>query len=63
MESALRPAGLKLIETFRWEPAAGFVRLPAHLARMAAAGADYVRRTFSWPAVRERFLGAREAWA
>ena len=38
VESALRrtaPDGLTLIETFRWEPAAGFVRLPAHLARMA----------------------------
>jgi 4-amino-4-deoxychorismate lyase len=30
---------LRLIETFRWEPAAGFVRLPAHLARLAAAAA------------------------
>jgi 4-amino-4-deoxychorismate lyase len=39
VESALRPAGLKLIETFRWEPEAGFVRLPAHLARLAAAAA------------------------
>lgn len=43
MESALRrsaPDGLTLIETFRWEPGAGFVRLPAHLARMArGAGA------------------------
>jgi 4-amino-4-deoxychorismate lyase len=42
VESALRgsaPAGLRLIETFRWEPGAGFVRLPAHLARMAAAAA------------------------
>jgi 4-amino-4-deoxychorismate lyase len=26
--------GLKLIETLRWEPGAGFVRLDAHLARM-----------------------------
>jgi glycosyltransferase involved in cell wall biosynthesis len=30
--------------------------------RMAAAGAEYVRRTFSWPAVRRRFLGALEEW-
>jgi glycosyltransferase involved in cell wall biosynthesis len=30
--------------------------------RMAAAGAAYVRRTFSWPAVRTRFLGALEEW-
>ena len=30
---------------------------------MAAAGAAYVRATFSWPAVRERFLGALEEWA
>ncbi len=38
MESALRrsaPGDLKLIETFRWEPGGGFVRLPAHLARLA----------------------------
>jgi 4-amino-4-deoxychorismate lyase len=30
------PNGLTLIETMRWEPATGFVRLPAHLARLAA---------------------------
>jgi len=42
VESALRgphPAGLRLIETLRWEPRAGFVRLPAHLGRMAAGAA------------------------
>ena len=42
MESALRrsaPGDLKLVETLRWEPATGFVRLPAHLARLAAAAA------------------------
>ena len=42
MESALRgphAAGLRLIETFRWEPGAGFVRLEAHLARMEAGAA------------------------
>ena len=42
VESALRrsaPADLTLIETFRWEPGAGFVRLPAHLARMARGAA------------------------
>ena len=42
MESALRrlaPAGLRLIETFRRDPEAGFVRLPAHLARLARGAA------------------------
>ena len=42
MESPLRrsaPPGLRLIETFRWDPAAGFVRLEAHLGRLAAAAA------------------------
>ena len=43
MESPLRddaPGDLKLIETLRWEPRTGFVRLPAHLSRLAAgAGA------------------------
>ena len=42
VESALRgsaPADLKLIETLRWEPGAGFVRLDAHLARLAAEAA------------------------
>ncbi len=42
MESALRrsaPDGLRLIETFRWAPEGGFVRLPAHLARMARGAA------------------------
>ena len=41
MESALRraaPDDLRLIETFRWEPAAGFVRLAG------ASGADGARR-------------------
>ena len=42
MESALRndaPPELKLIETLRWDPDLGFVRLAAHYARLAA-GAD-----------------------
>ena len=42
MEGALRgaaPADLRLIETFRWEPAAGFARLPAHLARLGRGAA------------------------
>jgi 4-amino-4-deoxychorismate lyase len=42
VECALResaPADLRLIETFRWEPGAGFVRLPAHLARLARGAA------------------------
>lgn len=42
MEGALRrtaPAGLRLIETFRWEPGAGFLRLAAHRARLGGAAA------------------------
>lgn len=42
MESALRddaPAGLRLIETLRWDMASGYVRLAAHVGRLAA-GAD-----------------------
>uniref|UniRef100_UPI002611CB56 aminotransferase class IV n=1 Tax=uncultured Amaricoccus sp. TaxID=339341 RepID=UPI002611CB56 len=42
MESALRrsaPADLRLIETFRWEPGGGFVRWPAHLARLRRSAA------------------------
>lgn len=42
LQSALRraaPADLRLIETFRWEPGAGFIRLPAHLARLTATAA------------------------
>jgi 4-amino-4-deoxychorismate lyase len=42
VESALRgsaPADLKLIETLRWEPATGFLRLGQHLARLAGAAA------------------------
>lgn len=31
------PAGLQLIETLRWEPAGGFIRLDRHLARLAAS--------------------------
>lgn len=48
MESALRdslPRDARLIETFRWEPEAGFVNLDRHLARMARSaevlGFDY----------------------
>lgn len=48
MESTLRsrvPAGTRLIETFRWEPEAGFINLDQHLARMErsarALGFDY----------------------
>jgi 4-amino-4-deoxychorismate lyase len=39
-ESTLRDrntAGFELIETLRWEPEAGFVRLDCHLARLAAS--------------------------
>lgn len=42
MESALRdgvPSGTRLIETFRWEPEAGFINLDRHLARMARSAA------------------------
>lgn len=35
---------------------------PGLASGMAAAGAAYVRETFSWPAVRERFLGALDDW-
>ena len=48
MESALcdsLPRDARLIETFRWEPEAGFVNLDRHLARMARSaevlGFDY----------------------
>ena len=34
------PAGFDLIETLRWEPEAGFVRLDRHLARLAASAAE-----------------------
>jgi glycosyltransferase involved in cell wall biosynthesis len=36
---------------------------PALRRRMAAAGADYTRSTFSWPAVRERFMDALADWS
>jgi 4-amino-4-deoxychorismate lyase len=39
-ESAVRDgngAGFELIETLRWEPARGFVRLERHMARLAAS--------------------------
>lgn len=42
MEGSLRdgaPADLILIETLRWEADHGYVRLPAHLARLAASAA------------------------
>lgn len=34
-----QPAGFGLIETFRWEPAAGFVRLEGHIARLERSAA------------------------
>ncbi len=34
------PAGFDLIETLRWEPGAGFIRLDRHLARLSASAAD-----------------------
>lgn len=36
---------------------------PDALAAMAEAGARYTRTTFSWPAVRRRFLTALEDWS
>jgi glycosyltransferase involved in cell wall biosynthesis len=36
---------------------------PLTARRMAEAGAHYTRETFSWPAVRRRFLGALEDWS
>ncbi len=38
-ESARKPLGL--IETLRWEPVSGFVRLDMHLARMASSAAVF----------------------
>lgn len=35
-----QPADFDLIETLRWEPAAGFVRLERHLARLYASAAE-----------------------
>jgi 4-amino-4-deoxychorismate lyase len=34
------PAGFDLIETLRWEPDGGFVRLDRHLARLGASAAE-----------------------
>jgi 4-amino-4-deoxychorismate lyase len=59
MEGALRgsgPDGLRLIETLRWEPGPGFLRLPLHLARLGA-GAAALGVAFHRGAV-ERALGA-----
>jgi 4-amino-4-deoxychorismate lyase len=42
-ESAVRDgngAGFELIETLRWEPARGFVRLERHMARLAASARE-----------------------
>ncbi len=44
MEGAFRrslPPDFRLIETFRWEPGAGFLRLGAHLARLEATAARF----------------------
>lgn len=35
-----KPAGFDLIETLRWEPAVGFIRLDRHLARLSASAAE-----------------------
>jgi 4-amino-4-deoxychorismate lyase len=59
VEGALRrsaPDGLRLIETLRWEPAAGFPRLPPHLDRLGG-GAAALGVAFDRGAV-ERALGA-----
>ncbi|MEI9930821.1 MAG: hypothetical protein WDM89_09785 [Rhizomicrobium sp.] len=57
-ESARRP--LELIETLRWSPDAGFVRLEAHLARMArsakAFGWRVPLKAFGIPFDRERLV-------
>jgi 4-amino-4-deoxychorismate lyase len=42
-ESAVRDgngSGFELIETLRWEPAHGFVRLERHMARLAASARE-----------------------
>jgi glycosyltransferase involved in cell wall biosynthesis len=36
---------------------------PGLAGRMAAAGARYTRETYSWPRVRDRFLGALRDWS
>lgn len=59
MEGALRrsaPDDLRLIETLRWEPGPGFLRLPLHLARLGG-GAAALGVAFDRGAV-ERALGA-----
>ncbi|MFO7767619.1 MAG: chorismate-binding protein, partial [bacterium] len=48
--------GFRLLETLRWEPGEGFVRLEGHLARMAAS-AGYFDRPFD----RQRVLAAVQA--
>lgn len=61
MESPFRgphPPGLKLIETFRWEPGAGFPRLDAHLGRMAAS-AVMLGFAFDAAAARQALAGVR----
>jgi 4-amino-4-deoxychorismate lyase len=43
-ESAVRNgngAGFELIETLRWEPTHGFIRLERHMARLAASGREF----------------------
>jgi 4-amino-4-deoxychorismate lyase len=63
VESALRraaPDDLRLVETFRWEPGAGFVRLPAHLARLAGA-AERLGVAFDRAAVERALAGIAAA--
>lgn len=61
MESPFRgplPPGLKLIETFRWEPGAGFPRLDVHLARMATS-AGKLGFAFNAGAARQALAGVQ----
>jgi 4-amino-4-deoxychorismate lyase len=50
-------AGLELIETLRWEPGEGFVRLERHLARLQKS-AEALGLSYDGPAVREVLQGS-----
>ncbi len=53
--------GFQLIETLRWTPAAGFVRLDAHLARLAGSAAR-LGFTVDLDGVRQSLAAAAQAW-
>ncbi|MDI6027287.1 aminotransferase class IV family protein [Corticibacterium sp. UT-5YL-CI-8] len=60
-ESAVRDgngSSFGLIETFRWEPGSGFVRLERHLARLAASSEAL---SFAYPEaeIRDRLAGVK----